>query len=157
MSTAENKEIVRNIYEALAKGDRGPFAQAVQPDYSWRLAGQSSWSRRFDGQQTVQRDLLAPLFALFATQYEARAVNLVAEGDFVVAEVRGSVETRTGERYDNEYCFVFRFRDGRIAELVEYCDTDLIERVLGSYDSALAAMAAREERSEERTTPAPGG
>jgi ketosteroid isomerase-like protein len=31
----------------------------------------------------------------------------------------------------------FRFRGNKIAELVEYCDTDLIERVLGPYEEAL--------------------
>src|SRR5262249_37765848 len=68
------------------------------------------------------------------------AVNLIAEGDFVVAEVRGDVLTKRGERYDNEYCIVFRFRGNKIAELVEYCDTDLIERVLGTYEDALKAI-----------------
>jgi uncharacterized protein len=56
--------------------------------------------------------------------------------------VRGDVETRSGKRYNNEYCFVFRFRNGKIAEVVEYCDTDLEERVLGSYDDAVRQLAA---------------
>ena len=141
MSAAENKETVRRIYEAMERGDRSVFAASVHPDYEWRLAGHASWSRRFAGQETVRRELVRPLFALFATEYRARAVNLVSEGDHVVAEVRGEVATKRGERYDNEYCFVFRFRDGKIAELVEYCDTDLVERALGRYEDALAAVA----------------
>ena len=78
---------------------------------------------------------------MFAGQYTAKAIYLVSDGNVVMAEVRGSVQTRAGERYDNEYCFVFRFRGDRIAEIVEYCDADLIERVLGSYDDACAAAA----------------
>jgi ketosteroid isomerase-like protein len=85
---------------------------------------------------------LKPLFALFATEYRAQAINLVAEGDYVVAEVRGDVQTKRGQRYNNEYCFVFRFRGDKIAEVVEYCDTDLEERVLGNYDDAVRLMAA---------------
>jgi hypothetical protein len=60
----------------------------------------------------------------------------------VIAEVRGDVLTKRGERYDNEYCIVFRFRGNKIAEVVEYCDTDLIERVLGPYDDALKSVGA---------------
>jgi hypothetical protein len=37
---------------------------------------------------------------------------------------------------------VFRFRGDKIAEVVEYCDTDLEERVLGNYDDAVRLMAA---------------
>ena len=38
----------------------------------------------------------------------------------------------SGGRYDNTYCFVFRFRDGRIAEITEYLDTDLVRTALFS-------------------------
>jgi ketosteroid isomerase-like protein len=142
MGTAENKETIRRIYAALEKGDRSVFGASVQPDYVWRLAGQSSWSKRFAGQEDVRTNLLKPLFALFATEYRARAVNLVAEGDQVVAEIRGDVQTKSGKRYNNEYCFVFTFRDGKIAEIVEYGDTDLLERALGSYEDAVRLVAA---------------
>ena len=59
-----------------------------------------------------------------------------------MAEVRGDVETRSGKRYNNEYCFVFKFRGDKIAEVVEYCDTDLEERVLGNYDELVSQMAS---------------
>jgi uncharacterized protein len=140
MSANANKETVRRIYAALESGDLNAFGAAVHPDYVWRLTGYSSWSRRLEGQDAIRTRLLKPLFALFATQYRASAVNLVAEGDFVVAEVRGDVLTKRGERYDNEYCIVFRFRGNKIAEIVEYCDTDLIERVLGPYEDALKSI-----------------
>lgn len=143
MGTAENKETIRRIYEALEGGDRSVFGASVQPDYVWRLAGQSSWSKRFAGQEDVRENLLKPLFALFATEYRARAINLVAEGDQVVAEIRGEVQTKSGRRYNNEYCFLFKFRDGKIAEIVEYGDTELLERALGSYEDAVRMVAAR--------------
>ena len=52
------------------------------------------------------------------------------------------VQSKTGKRYNNEYCFLFRFRGDKIAEVVEYCDTDLKERVLGPYDDAVGQMEA---------------
>ena len=142
MSAESNKDAVRRIYAALENGDQSVFTASVHDDYVWRLPGHSTWSRRFDGQEAIRRDLLKPLFALFADTYTARATTLIAEGDFVVAEVRGDVMTKGGQRYNNEYCFIFRFRDGTIAEVVEYCDTDLEERVLGPYQEALSASLA---------------
>ena len=142
MRTAENKETIRRIYAALEHGDRSVFGASVHPDYIWRFPGHCSWSKRFSGQEEVRSRLLKPLFALFATEYKAKAINLIAEGDTVVAEVRGDVQTKTGKRYNNEYCFLFRFRGDKIAEIIEYCDTDLEERVLGSYDEAMRQMSA---------------
>ena len=139
MGAAENKETIRRIYAALEQGDRSVFGASVHPDYVWRLPGHADWSRRFEGQEAIHRDFLAPLFNLFANSYTARAINLIAEGDQVVAEVRGEVMTKRGGRYNNEYCFIFRFRDGKIAEVIEYADTDLEARVLGSYQDALDA------------------
>jgi ketosteroid isomerase-like protein len=142
MSAERNKQVIERIYAAMAHGDRSVFAASVHSDYVWRFPGHCSWSRRFDGQEAIHRDLLRPLFGLFATDYTAQAINLVAEGEMVVAEVRGDVMLKSGERYDNHYCFVFHFRDGKIAEVVEYCDTDLEERVLGNYDMVLAGHRA---------------
>jgi ketosteroid isomerase-like protein len=144
MGTAENKETIKRIYAALEHGDRSVFGASVHPDYVWRFPGHCSWSKRFSGQEEVRTRLLKPLFALFATEYRAKVINLVAEGDTVVAEVRGDVQTKAGKRYNNEYCFLFKFRGDKIAEIVEYCDTDLEERVLGPYEDAVRQMEAAE-------------
>lgn len=141
MTTAANKQTIQRIYAAMETGDRSVFANSVSPNYSWRLAGHSSWSRLFEGQAAVRRDLLKPLFARFADTYTAKLTSVIGEGDVVVAEVRGDVTTIDGQRYDNEYCFIFRFEDGLIVEIIEYCDLDFIERVLGSYENAVAAVA----------------
>ena len=142
MSSDRNKDTVRRIYEALETGDGSVFARSVHPHYVWRVAGQASWSGTFEGHEAIRDKLLRPLYSRFAGTYTARATNIIGEGDWVVAEVRGDVELKGSGRYDNSYCFLFRFEDGLIAEVVEYGDTDLEERVLGPYDAALRAVEA---------------
>ena len=39
-------------------------------------------------------------------------------------------------RYDNQYCLVFRIENGKIKEIREYCDSALVERVLGPFPDA---------------------
>ncbi len=142
MSVEKNKQVIRQIYEAMEKGDRSVFGASVHPDYVWRFPGQYSWSRRFEGQEAIRRDLLGPLFTLLADDFSHKLINMIAEGDTVIAEVHGNGATKKGEAYNNEYCFIFRFRNGKIVEVVEYCDSDLIERVLGNYDQVLADYRA---------------
>src|SRR3954451_25396222 len=107
MGTSENKETIERIYAALEHGDRSVFGASVHPDYIWRLPGHCSWSKRFSGQEDVRNRLLKPLFALFATEYTAKAINLIAEGDFVCPQVRGYMETESARRYKNKCGFRF--------------------------------------------------
>jgi ketosteroid isomerase-like protein len=48
----------------------------------------------------------------------------------VIVQARAHATTTRGEAYNQIYCFIFRIADGQLAEVVEYCDTALVERVL---------------------------
>jgi len=61
------------------------------------------------------------------------AFNFVADGDYVVVESKGDNVTKTGLRYDNDYCMIWRIEDGKIKDIKEYCDSMLVERVLGPF------------------------
>lgn len=127
MSAEDNKRIVREAFDGLAHADAKAFLDLMADDFCWIIEGQSKWSTRFDGKAAVQRDLIPPLFANFATPYRNYADEIIAEGDRVVVLCRGEVKTVRGEDYNNSYCFVIRMRDGKMVELREYMDTALAE------------------------------
>jgi ketosteroid isomerase-like protein len=64
--------------------------------------------------------------------------RFIADEDLVVVEARGDMWTKSGKRYDNHYCLIYRLKDGKIVEGWEYQDSNLCERVLGSYPPAAA-------------------
>jgi ketosteroid isomerase-like protein len=74
----------------------------------------------------VLKELMAPLFANFADQYRNTAQRFIAEDDYVVVECRGEVTTKSGKPYNNTYCYVCRISDGKLKELTEYMDTQLV-------------------------------
>jgi ketosteroid isomerase-like protein len=57
--------------------------------------------------------------------------KVLADGDTAVVQQAISAETRDGQQYDNEYCWVYTCRDGRIARMVEYADTHKAARIMG--------------------------
>jgi ketosteroid isomerase-like protein len=85
---------------------------------------------RPDGAATRARRPPAPLFAQFSGTYTNTAERIIAEGEYVVVQCRGRVTTTSGQPYNNTYCHVFRVADGQLRELTEYCETDLVARVL---------------------------
>lgn len=79
--------------------------------------------------EVAQKTLLRPLMTQFAS-YRSEADSFIAEGDRVVVQARADAVTKAGERYDQTYCFVCTVRDGQLTEVVEHCNTALVERVL---------------------------
>jgi uncharacterized protein len=130
MSAAENKQLMQHVYAELAKGNSKPFLDSLADDVRWTISGTTAWSRTYDGIEAVLNELLRPLFAQFADQYTNTAQRLIAEDDFVVVECRGRVTTKSGQPYNNTYCYVLRIEDGKVRELTEYLDTQLVATAL---------------------------
>jgi ketosteroid isomerase-like protein len=130
MGAAENKQILRHIFEELSKGNSEPLVAAMADDFRWTVTGTTPWSRTYDGKQAVLTELFGPLRARISGRLKTTAHRLIAEGEYVVVEARGNNTTRDGLVYNNSYCFVFRLADSRLKEVTEYMDTDLVRTAL---------------------------
>jgi uncharacterized protein len=131
MSAAENKQLMQNIFSELSKGNGKPFVEAMADDFCWTVTGSTKWSRTYRGKEAVLTELLMPLNSQFADQYTNTAHRFIAEDDYVVVECRGRVTTKAGTPYNNTYCFVCRLGGGKLQELTEYLDTELVTAALG--------------------------
>ncbi|WP_162958603.1 nuclear transport factor 2 family protein [Nocardia yunnanensis] len=129
MST-ENKELMRGIFEQLAVGNGRALTAAMADECSWTFPGSWSWAATWAPKTAVVQGLLRPLMAQFAEPYRLEADLILADGDRVVVQARGYGTTVSGDRYHQTYCMLFTVADGRITEVVEHCDTALVERVL---------------------------
>lgn len=58
------------------------------------------------------------------------AERFIAEDELVVVEGRNHSVTKRGDAYANRYSWTLRFIDGKVSEITEYTDTELIARVL---------------------------
>jgi ketosteroid isomerase-like protein len=130
MGAPENKRLMQKVFDELARGNRAPFGEAMAEDIHWTIIGTGAWSGTWKGIESVRSDLFGPLFAQFETTYRNTAIRLLAEDDWVVIESRGDVTTKAGKPYRNAYCYVCRLEDGKLNEVTEYCDTELIAEAL---------------------------
>lgn len=130
MSEVGNKALLQRIFAETEKGNGKPFVDALADDVRWTIIGQTAWSRTYEGQRAVLDELLRPLAEQFADRNVVSAHRFVADNDVVVVEGRNHSVTRSGRDYPNRYCWVFVLRDGQVAEITEYTDTQLIAEVL---------------------------
>jgi len=131
MNAAENKQLMERIFAELSQGNSRPFVEHLADDVRWTVMGTTPWSKTYHGKQSVLTDLLGQLRTRLADRYRATAQRFIAEGDLVVVQARGNSTTTTGIPYNNEYCFIYRIADGRIHEVTEYLDTELLMNALG--------------------------
>ena len=141
MSAQANKKLIQQIFAAAANPDpaardRSLFVASLADDARWVVTGQYSWSRTFTGKASILNDLHGHVRSLLVDPARTIAERFIADGDLVVVEARGNNLTKTGVRYDNEYCLVFRLENGKIREIREYCDSVLTEKALGRFPGA---------------------
>lgn len=133
--SGDNRALLTAIFEGLAVGDGRAFVDAMDEDFTWIMIGSTDWSGVYRGKAAVRGELLRPLMARFRS-YRNTARRFIVEGDWAAVQCTGDAETVDGKRYDNSYCWLVRFRDGRMIELTEYMDTELVRAALGPYRRA---------------------
>jgi ketosteroid isomerase-like protein len=131
MGAAENKQFISNMFAELSKGNGDAFLSALADDVNFTIIGSTKYSGTFKGKQELINKLLAPLNAQVEGGMTITPDNLIADGDFVAMQARGKALSKNGRRYDNTYCHVFRFANGKVQEVTEYLDTELVTAAFG--------------------------
>lgn len=131
MGATENKEIIRTMFAELGKGNADAFLGAMSDDLKFTLIGNTKFSGIFNGKQEFIAKVLAPLGAALEGGLTITPDNLIADGEFVAMQSRGNSTAKNGKSYNNTYCHVFRITNGKIREVTEYLDTELVNSVFG--------------------------
>ena len=131
MGAAENKEIIRTMFAELSKGNAEAFLGTLADDVRFTLIGSTKFSGVFNGKQEFIEKVLAPLGAQLEGGLVMHVDNLIAEGNLVVMQGRGESTTKSGRAYNNTYAQVFRLANGKVQEVTEYLDTELVTSVFG--------------------------
>ena len=126
-----NKELMQRIFAGLEQGDSRLFVESMADDFAWTVTGGTPWSKTYAGKQAVLGELFGGLRERVQGRMTTIPDRFIAEGEFVVVECHGLNTTKSGKPYNNRYCWVCRFRDGKMVELVEYMDTELVRSALG--------------------------
>ena len=131
MGAAENKKLIQDMFAELSKGNAPAFLNALADDVHFTIIGTTKYSGTFNGKQELVNKLLQPLGAQIEGGLTIAPENFIAEGDFVAMQARGKSMAKSGKPYNNTYCQVFRIANGKVQELTEYLDTELVTSAFG--------------------------
>ncbi len=126
------RAVVVDYVNAVARGDLDAVTAAFTEDVTWTYPGDLPLSGVWHGRDAVVGDFLGGAGRLFApgSAVEVTLTSVLADGERVLAEWTSRGTTVHGLRYDNRCAGVFTVREGRIAAVREYTDTDHVARTL---------------------------
>ena len=123
-----NRELVRRFFAALNAGDTAALVDAYADDGEVWTSGRTLISGTFPKERV--RESAGGIFEAFPHGIEFTIHAMTAEGERVAVEAESRGVHASGRLYNNLYHFLFRFRDGKLVNLREYMDTELVTDVL---------------------------
>ncbi|MCE6991815.1 nuclear transport factor 2 family protein [Dyadobacter sp. CY323] len=106
---SDNKAILSKANAAVAEGDNEGFLSFCTEDLKYEFVGEQT----LQGKDAVR----AYMKIAYVEPPEFDVEHLIAEGDFVTAIGKISMKDESGKKIDYSYCDVWRFQDGKMAEL----------------------------------------
>jgi uncharacterized protein len=124
MTTEENKAVAFKFFERFTASDIEGALATMTDDSTWWIPGKKE---RTPSAGLYPKDRIGRLFhrmlAALETGLEMKVISCVAEGDRVAVEVASSGDLKNGRKYRQEYHMLLTFREGKIASVKEYLDT----------------------------------
>jgi ketosteroid isomerase-like protein len=131
MGAAENKQLIQNMFAELSKGNAEAFLGNMADNVRFTIIGTTKYSGTCNGKQELVEKVLKPLTAQLEGGITLTPENFIADGDYVAMQARGKATTTSGKPYNNTYCQVFRIANGKVQEVTEYLDTELVTSAFG--------------------------
>ncbi len=127
-----NKAVVRKFLENVPSRNLEAIAECLAEDAVQYYVKPStpnddgtSNATENRGRDGILNEIRTYLYQLYRPgTIEIEIQRMVAEGDYVAVQfILRAVTGRRGEPYENYYHFLYRCRDGKVAEYWEYVDT----------------------------------
>ena len=118
-------------YAALKAGDVAGYFDRMSDDVTVTYFGNHRFSRTFRGKGDIMENFVPPLLDRLQGPIKITVTNAIAEGNQVFVEAQGESRTKDGLDYNNLYGIVLELKDGKIATIREYMDTELTKVIFG--------------------------
>lgn len=127
-------DTIQSAYEARRKRDIDGLMAAFHPDAEFELKGERKLlevAGATRGRSNVQATLVALMNSFEFVKRDI--VNTIVEADRVSLHTRLEVRfVPKGTVFTTDVLDTFKFKDGKIIELVEFADTALIKSIVSS-------------------------
>ena len=110
---------VVSLFKHLETGDGAAFYDHVVNDVDWTVEGTHPLAGHYRSESDFQNHTFKVLGKVLPGGVQPHVTHALVAGDWAVVGLESMATARNGLRFDNKYCWVMRFADGKIAEVRE--------------------------------------
>ncbi|MGW4125349.1 nuclear transport factor 2 family protein [Nocardia sp. NPDC004711] len=127
--TLDSRNVVQAAWRAFAGHDAEQIAAFFTIDAEWLAPSGNATAVALNapshmvGREAITQFIAHDFPRLFVGDVVVEFHGFYPDGDRVIVEETMSATLANGNRYSNDYCFVFELRDGLIHRVREYMDT----------------------------------
>jgi uncharacterized protein len=145
VSESRNVQLLREYHAALQASDGGKMASMLSPDLRYWISPGSDFSGNHD--KTSVLALLPAIFDAAAGPTKLTYREVTAQDDRVALVADSTMPLKSGGSYDQTYHWLFKFRDDKIVEILEYLDILQVWKTFGTPEQKAMATAATEVKN----------
>jgi ketosteroid isomerase-like protein len=129
IAMAISSDYVRKLFKGLENGDGSAFFAHVADDVHWTVMG----THPLAGDYRSKADFIAGTFAklglVLPKGTQLHVEHLFVDGDRALVELRSLATAVNGMRFDNRYCWIVFFEDGKIVRVRAYLDSAMVAQL----------------------------
>lgn len=145
MSESRNVQLLKDYLDALQASDGETMASMLAPELQYWVSPGSAFSGTHDKAAILA--LLPSIFDAQAGPTKLTYREITAQDDRVSVVADGKMPLKSGGSYDQTYHWLFKFRDDKIVEILEYIDILAVWKAFGTPDQKAIAKAATESKT----------
>ena len=142
MSTSHNVELLKEYHRALQASDAEKMASMLSSDLEYWISPGSDFSGTHDKASILK--LLPAIFDAQSGPSKLTYREITAQDDRVSVVADGTMPLKAGGSYDQTYHWLFKFRDDKIVEILEYIDILAVWKAFGTPEQKAIAKASTE-------------
>lgn len=130
---AENKAVVRRYFDAVNSTNADRVLALLSEDFHFKaMLREPAWLGGEMGREAFSSAMIA-MSEMMTDPIQMEITGITAEGDRVAVEATSFGPMKTGPAYENSYHFLFRVRDGKVFEVLEYSCSYHAEKIFGKF------------------------
>jgi ketosteroid isomerase-like protein len=122
--TPPNRTFLSNLLTSISSaGFRESFTKALSDNAIWTATGTLPLAGRYEGKHQYVTKVRRPLHDRLESSPKPEVARMIVDGGWVAMQFRSSAARGlNGADFSMQYCWLMGLVDGRIMEVVGFCD-----------------------------------